>query len=114
VEVLTRTVVGVIMVCFGLDALLSQPNAVLLAGGMWPNIRGETLYTAMALVGANVMPRRFYLYSPLAKVLSWDDGLHMEFSHESKADIASPLKFEHCAFSPHITEVLAFGLWFFY
>ncbi|CAM6008294.1 unnamed protein product, partial [Sphagnum balticum] len=78
VEVLTRTVVGVIMVCFGLDALLGQPNAVLLAGGMWPNIRGETLYTAMALVGANVMPRRFYLYSPLAKRQITDGGQSVE------------------------------------
>ncbi|CAM6043709.1 unnamed protein product, partial [Sphagnum compactum] len=78
VEVLTRTVVGVIMVCFGLDALLGQPNAVLLAGGMWPNIRGETLYTAMALVGANVMPCRFYLYSPLAKRQITDGGQSVE------------------------------------
>ncbi|CAK9216437.1 unnamed protein product [Sphagnum troendelagicum] len=78
VEVLTRTVVGVIMLCFGLDALLGQPNAVLLAGGMWPNIRGETLYTAMALVGANVMPCRFYLYSPLAKRQITDGGQSVE------------------------------------
>ncbi len=68
-EFLTRTIVGVIVVCFVLDALLlSQPTAMTLAVGMWPTIRGETLYTAMALVGANAMPHTFYCHSPLAKV----------------------------------------------
>ncbi|CAK9193212.1 unnamed protein product [Sphagnum troendelagicum] len=67
-EFLTRTIVGVIVVCFVLDALLlSQPTAMTLAVGMWPTIRGETLYTAMALVGANAMPHTFYCHSPLAK-----------------------------------------------
>ncbi|KAH8975941.1 hypothetical protein BDL97_01G186800 [Sphagnum fallax] len=67
-EFLTRTIIGVIVVCFVLDALLlSQPTAMTLAVGMWPTIRGETLYTAMALVGANAMPHTFYCHSPLAK-----------------------------------------------
>jgi Mn2+/Fe2+ NRAMP family transporter len=70
VEFLTRIVVGVILVCFGLDALLSLPNAMVIAVGMRPKLRGDTLYTAMALLGANVMPHTFYLRSPLAKVLS--------------------------------------------
>jgi len=53
-----------------LDALLSPPNAMVIAVGMRPKLRGDTLYTAMALLGANVMPHTFYLRSPLAKVLS--------------------------------------------
>ncbi|CAM6021210.1 unnamed protein product [Sphagnum balticum] len=73
-EFLTRIVVGVILVCFGLDALLSPPNAMVIAVGMRPKLRGDTLYTAMALLGANVMPHTFYLHSPLAKRQITTDG----------------------------------------
>ncbi|CAM6071418.1 unnamed protein product [Sphagnum tenellum] len=74
VEFLTRIVVGVILVCFGLDALLSPPNAMVIAAGMRPKLRGDTLYTVMALLGANVMPHTFYLRSPLAKRQITTDG----------------------------------------
>ncbi|CAK9857323.1 unnamed protein product [Sphagnum jensenii] len=73
-EFLTRIVVGVILVCFGLDALLSPPNAMVIAVGMRPKLRGDTLYTVMALLGANVMPHTFYLRSPLAKRQITTDG----------------------------------------
>ncbi|CAK9254869.1 unnamed protein product [Sphagnum jensenii] len=73
-EFLTRIVVGVILVCFGMDALLSPPNAMVIAVGMRPKLRGDTLYTVMALLGANVMPHTFYLRSPLAKRQITTDG----------------------------------------
>ncbi len=47
---------------------------MVIAVGMRPKLRGDTLYTVMALLGANVMPHTFYLRSPLAKVLSWELG----------------------------------------
>lgn len=54
--------------CFGLDTLLSRPSLTTVVGGMWPKVRGDTLYTAVGLLGANVMPHTFYLHSALVQV----------------------------------------------
>lgn len=59
------TIVGVVLVCFGLGALLSGPTAPAIISGLWPKVRGDSLYIAVGLIGANVMPHTFYLHSAL-------------------------------------------------
>lgn len=68
VELIAGSIVGVVLVCFGLGTLLSQPSASAIVGGMWPKVRGDSLYTAVGLLGANVVPHTFYLHSALFQV----------------------------------------------
>ncbi|KAG0597001.1 hypothetical protein M758_UG303000 [Ceratodon purpureus] len=64
-ELVAGSVVGVVLVCFGLGTLLSRPSATAVIGGLWPKVRGDSLYTAVGLLGANVVPHTFYLHSAI-------------------------------------------------
>lgn len=67
-EVVAGSVVGVVLLCFGLGSLLSRPSATAVVGGVWPKVRGDSLYTAVGLLGANVVPHTFYLHSAILQV----------------------------------------------
>lgn len=67
-ELVAGSVVGVVLVCFGLGTLLSRPSATAVFGGLWPKVRGDSLYTAVGLLGANVVPHTFYLHSAILQV----------------------------------------------
>jgi hypothetical protein len=62
------SVVGFVLVCFGLGTLISPPSATAMLSGLWPKMRGDSLYTAVGLIGANVVPHTFYLHSALLQV----------------------------------------------
>lgn len=64
-ELLAVGVIGVIVACFVVDILVTQPPVFTVAGGMWPSLSNESLYTAVSLLGANVMPHNFFLHSAL-------------------------------------------------
>lgn len=64
-ELAAGCIVGVVILCFGLGTLLSRPSAFAFLGGVWPKVRGDSLYTAVGLIGANVVPHTFYLHSAL-------------------------------------------------
>ena len=67
-ELVAGSVVGVVLLCFGLGTLLSRPPAAAVFGGLWPKVRGDSLYTAVGLLGANVVPHTFYLHSAILQV----------------------------------------------
>lgn len=64
----TVAVVGIVLVCFLLDNVPTSTQTVSVVGGLLPKLRHETLYAAISIVGANVMPHNFYLHSALVKV----------------------------------------------
>lgn len=64
-ELLAVGVIGVIVACFVVDIFVTQPPMYAVAGGMWPTLSNESLYTAVSLLGANVMPHNFFLHSAL-------------------------------------------------
>ncbi|KAG6553459.1 hypothetical protein Mapa_004371 [Marchantia paleacea] len=66
-EVVTVFVVGMVLLCFLLDSILTSPPPLTMVVGMLPRLRHETLYTAISLLGANVMPHNFYLHSALVQ-----------------------------------------------
>lgn len=51
------------MGCFLVDLLLSKPPVTAVIGGMVPKMQRESVYAAVCLLGANVMPHNFYLVS---------------------------------------------------
>eukprot|EP00803_Ostreobium_quekettii_P002921 evm.model.scf_229.1 EVM.evm.TU.scf_229.1 scf_229:2594-9836(-) len=66
-ELLTIALVALVLLCFLVDVFLSAPPVNKVLGGLWPRIEPDSLYTAVSLLGANVMPHNFYLHSALVK-----------------------------------------------
>lgn len=64
-EGLTVGLLGVVVVCFLVDLVVSRPPIHAVVGGLMPRLRRDSVYTAVSLLGANVMPHNFYLHSAL-------------------------------------------------
>jgi manganese transport protein len=54
-----------IAVCLGVELFLAKPAAGELLRGLAPSIDGESLYLAIGILGATVMPHNLYLHSAL-------------------------------------------------
>jgi manganese transport protein len=68
----TRTVEAVVAVlvfsiafCLGAQLLLVRPDLRALSSGLVPRLGGESLYIAIGIVGATVMPHNLYLHSAI-------------------------------------------------
>lgn len=59
---------GVVLVCYLLGVLISQPEISLGMNGMLTKLSGETVCALMSLLGANIMPHNFYLHSSIVQV----------------------------------------------
>ncbi|KAK4534364.1 hypothetical protein CDCA_CDCA01G0389 [Cyanidium caldarium] len=64
-EQLILTLLGVIGASFVIELVLSRPSISEVAAGLVPHIDGDSLYIALGMVGATVMPHNFYLHSAL-------------------------------------------------
>uniref|UniRef100_A0A061SL89 Manganese transport protein n=1 Tax=Tetraselmis sp. GSL018 TaxID=582737 RepID=A0A061SL89_9CHLO len=64
-ELVTVGLILVVVCCFLWDLVLSKPPITEVLGGLWPRLSRDSLYTAVSLLGANVMPHNFYLHSAL-------------------------------------------------
>jgi manganese transport protein len=56
----------VITVCLGLELFMAKPDLGSAAAGLVPRLSGESLYLAIGILGATVMPHNLYLHSALA------------------------------------------------
>ena len=59
--------VSVMGVCFGLEVLLAKPALGEIANGFIPRLSPESLYIAIGILGATVMPHNLYLHSALVQ-----------------------------------------------
>jgi manganese transport protein len=59
--------VGIIGVCFGIELFFSKPDWAGVAGGFVPRLSSESLYIAVGILGATVMPHNLYLHSALVQ-----------------------------------------------
>jgi manganese transport protein len=66
-EMLIRVLVGAIGVCFAIQLALARPDLAGIASGLVPRINGESLYVAIGILGATVMPHNLYLHSSLVQ-----------------------------------------------
>ena len=64
-ELFTVALVASVLACFVVDLFISQPRLTDVVRGLWPVLRRDSIYTAVSLLGANVMPHNFYLHSAL-------------------------------------------------
>lgn len=66
-EYITFAIVGTVVVCIVLSNVPTSTLPASAVAGLLPKLRHETLYAAISIVGANVMPHNFYLHSALVK-----------------------------------------------
>jgi manganese transport protein len=67
IESLVLSLITVIGVCFLLEIWLAKPAGSLLAGGLIPRLNSQSLYVAIGILGATVMPHNLYLHSALVQ-----------------------------------------------
>ncbi len=61
-------------VCFLLEIWLAKPALGSLAGGLIPRLNNQSLYVAIGILGATVMPHNLYLHSALVQTRSIGAG----------------------------------------
>jgi len=66
-EAVVATLVLTIGACMGLEMLLVQPVWGEVAGGLVPRLDAASLFAAIGILGATVMPHNLYLHSSLVK-----------------------------------------------
>jgi manganese transport protein len=77
-EAFILMLVSTIGICFGIEVFLSQPAWGEMMTGFVPRLNGESLYIAIGILGATVMPHNLYLHSALVQTRA------VEESRESK------------------------------
>jgi manganese transport protein len=66
-EAFVLSLITVIGGCFLFEILLAKPNAAEVIGGLIPSLNGSSLYIAIGILGATVMPHNLYLHSALVQ-----------------------------------------------
>jgi manganese transport protein len=66
-EAFVIMLVTVIGACFVVEILLARPSLGAMAAGLIPRLSDESLYVAIAMLGATVMPHNLYLHSALVQ-----------------------------------------------
>src|SRR5271165_5970379 len=70
--------IAVIAICFAVELFMAKPDAAGVLAGLVPRIDNQSLYIAIAMVGATVMPHNLYLHSALVQTR------HIGHSEEAK------------------------------
>jgi manganese transport protein len=66
-EATVLTLLVTIAVCLGFELVLAKPNLAEVASGLRPTLSTGSLYVAIGIVGATIMPHNLYLHSALEK-----------------------------------------------
>jgi ethylene-insensitive protein 2 len=78
---LNACIAGFTILCFVLGLLISQPEIPLHVNVMFPKLSGESAYSLMALMGANIIAHNFYVHSSIVQVCSGVSNLaHIELT----------------------------------
>ncbi|KAK3126402.1 hypothetical protein QOZ80_7AG0556020 [Eleusine coracana subsp. coracana] len=60
-------IAGFALLCYVLGLLVSQPQIPLTMNVIFPKLSGESAYSLMALLGANIMAHNFYIHSSVVQ-----------------------------------------------
>ncbi|MCZ2146926.1 MAG: Nramp family divalent metal transporter [Bryobacterales bacterium] len=66
-EAFVLSLIAVIAVCFLIEIALAKPSFSAMAGGLVPRLDQRSLYVAIGILGATVMPHNLYLHSALVQ-----------------------------------------------
>lgn len=67
IEAFVLVLISVIGVCFAIEIYLAKPVLLEVASGLVPRLTNESLYVAIGILGATVMPHNLYLHSALVQ-----------------------------------------------
>lgn len=73
-EAFILILVGTIGACFGIEVFLSAPVWSDVTTGFVPHLTKESLYVAIGILGATVMPHNLYLHSALVQTRAVEDS----------------------------------------
>ena len=93
IEAFVLALVTVIAACFAVEILFAKPALGEIVGGLVPRLTDESLYVAIGILGATVMPHNLYLHSALVQTrrIGASDA---EKAHSLQVQ---PDRFRHCA-----------------
>ncbi len=77
IRALESFILGLITViagCFMIEIFFARPNATEVLSGLIPSLNGQSLYVAIGILGATVMPHNLYLHSALVQTRSIEAG----------------------------------------
>jgi len=74
IEAFVLALITVIGVCFGIEIFWAKPLFSEMAGGLVPRLNGDSLYVAIGILGATVMPHNLYLHSALVQTRAIGTG----------------------------------------
>eukprot|EP00892_Ulva_mutabilis_P003200 jgi/Ulvmu1/12881/UM098_0069.1 len=88
----TAVLVFSVLACFVIDLFISKPPIGSVLAGLSPTLHRDDIYSAVSLLGANVMPHNFYLHSALvAGQSSRNDKVTARRCYLNSLDIACAL-----------------------
>ena len=67
VEALILSLIAIVGGCFLIEIILARPVWSEVAGGLVPRLTSQSLYVAIGILGATVMPHNLYLHSALVQ-----------------------------------------------
>ncbi|HXK04586.1 MAG TPA: Nramp family divalent metal transporter, partial [Verrucomicrobiae bacterium] len=67
IEAFVLALITIMGVCFGIEILWARPSIGEMLPGLLPIVHGESLYVAIGILGATVMPHNLYLHSALVQ-----------------------------------------------
>ncbi|MGB2869009.1 MAG: Nramp family divalent metal transporter [Bacteroidota bacterium] len=71
-EAFILALVSTIGICFGIEMILAKPDWGQVITGFVPRLSSESLYVAIGILGATVMPHNLYLHSALVQTRAVD------------------------------------------
>ena len=66
-EAFVLSLIAVMAACFGAELWMAKPVWTQIAGGLIPRLDSKSLYIAIGILGATVMPHNLYLHSALVQ-----------------------------------------------
>ena len=67
IEALILALIAVMTACFGVELAFAKPVFHEMLSGLVPRLNGQSLYIAIGILGATVMPHNLYLHSALVQ-----------------------------------------------
>jgi manganese transport protein len=78
IRMIEAIVIGLVVViggCFAVEIFLARPQWAAMASGLVPSLNCESLYVAIGILGATVMPHNLYLHSALVQTRRIGDSI---------------------------------------
>lgn len=66
-EAVVLSLIAVVAICFAAEMFMAKPDLIGVAAGLIPKIDRVSLYVAVGMLGATVMPHNLYLHSALVQ-----------------------------------------------